>query len=330
MAALEAALHIPIIATESPRGINDPALGSFATVHAEADLILLLGKRLDFTLGFGQKPGFNSECRFLQIDPDAKEFERSRRAVEERLRLTAIADLDGSVASLLEQTGRVQSPDPATASERERWLERVRNAVAYRPSDWKTAAGDMSEGLHPAQLCFAVQSMLDAHPDTVLVVDGGEFGQWAQACLTAPYRLINGSAGAIGAGLPMAVAAKLARPEALVVALMGDGSFGFHCAEFDTAMRENAPFLCIVGNDACWNAEYQIQLRSYGAQRARGCRLLPSAYDQVARGFGAHGAAVRRQSEMPGALQDAAASNLPACINVRLHGMPAPRIRQLE
>src|SRR5690606_29059849 len=250
LAALEAALQIPIIATESPRGLNDPALGSVATVLAEADLILLLGKRLDFTLDFGQEPGFSAECRFLQIDPDAAELERSRRAVGHRLMLGAIADLDQSLQALQQQAGhaadlRPDAPNHHRSSARESWLGRVRDAVSYRPAEWKTVPGDTPEGLHPAALCSAVQSMLDAHPDSVLVVDGGEFGQWAQACLTAPYRLINGSAGAIGAGLPMAVAARLARPEALVVALMGDGGFGLHCAEFDTALRADAPFLCI-------------------------------------------------------------------------------------
>src|SRR5690606_23780989 len=186
LAALEAALRIPVIATESPRGINDPALGSFATVLAESDVILLMGKRLDFTLGFGQEPGFRPECRFLQIDPDAAELERSQRAVGHQLMLGAIADLDHSLRTLQQQAGhaadlRRDASNHDGSSAPESWLGRVRDAVRYRPAEWKTVPGDTSEGLHPAALCSAVQSLLDAHPDSVLVMDGGEFGQWAQA-----------------------------------------------------------------------------------------------------------------------------------------------------
>src|SRR3546814_5734612 len=88
----------------------------------------------------------------------------------------------------------------------------------------------------------------------------------------------------------MALAGRLAQREAPVVAMMGDGTFGFHCAELDTAVRYGLPFICVVGNDARWNAEYQIQLNSYGAERLVGCELLPTRYDRVAEGFGARGA----------------------------------------
>src|SRR5690606_28516139 len=61
---------IPVLGMESPRGVNDPALGAIAEVLKQADLVLLLGKKLDFTLRFGRTPAFAPDCRFLQIDPD--------------------------------------------------------------------------------------------------------------------------------------------------------------------------------------------------------------------------------------------------------------------
>lgn len=318
---LESALGLPVVATESPRGVNDPALGGIASALAESDCVLLLGKRLDFTLGFGQAPAFPDDCRFLQIDADLMEFDRSRNAVAGRLEIIAHADVTSSLQTLAEAAARVADLD------RPEWLAQVKEAVSYRPAQWMEAHDDTAHGgLHPAQLCHAVQEPID-HENAVLVVNGGEFGQWAQACLSAPKRVINGSAGAIGSALPMAVAAKMACPDALVVALMGDGTFGFHCSEFDTAVRAGVPFLCVVGNDACWNAEHQIQLRSYGEDRAWGCDLLPTAYDAVAAGFGGHGVSVDRLTALPTALTEAAAAGKPACINVRLHGLPAPKIK---
>jgi acetolactate synthase-1/2/3 large subunit len=165
----------------------------------------------------------------------------------------------------------------------------------------------------------------------VLVADGGEFGQWSQATLSAPHRLLNGPAGAIGAALPFAAAARLALPGSAVVAMLGDGTFGFHASELDTAVRGGLGYVAVVGNDACWNAEYQIQLRSYGAARAQGLELLPTRYDRVAEGFGAHGEHVERPAELAPALERASAAaraGRAACVNVRIERLAAPSYRR--
>jgi acetolactate synthase-1/2/3 large subunit len=161
--------------------------------------------------------------------------------------------------------------------------------------------------------------------DAVLVCDGGEFGQWAQACLSAPHRIINGPAGAIGSALPFAAAAKLAFQDAPVVAMLGDGTFGFHMSEIDTAVRHGLNYLAVIGNDATWNAEYQIQLRAYGKERARGCELLPTRYGAVAAAMGAHGEDVTRIEDLEPALKRAASAGKAACVNVMIERLPAPR-----
>ena len=140
-------------------------------------------------------------------------------------------------------------------------------------------------------------------------------------------------AGSIGAALPFAAAAKLALPGSNVVAMLGDGTFGFHSSEFETAVRCGLPYVAVVGNDACWNAEYQIQLRSYGAARAHGLDLLPARYDRVAEGFGAHGEYVERPAELAPALQRAARAagdGRAACVNVMIERLPAPVFRRQD
>ncbi|HEX7402458.1 MAG TPA: thiamine pyrophosphate-dependent enzyme, partial [Usitatibacter sp.] len=87
-------------------------------------------------------------------------------------------------------------------------------------------------------------------------------------------------------------------------------------------------FVAIVGNDARWNAEYQIQLREYGRERARGCELAATRYDQVAVAFGGHGEHVTAAAEVLPAARRAQASGLPACVNVVIEGLPAPSIRR--
>src|SRR4029079_10155391 len=101
------------------------------------------------------------------------------------------------------------------------WFDEVRAALAYRPSAWK----DIQDARHPVAVCREVQKLLDA-PNAALVADGGEFGQWAQACLQARRRVINGVAGSIGSALPFAAAAKRAFSDAPAVPVLGRGTRG--------------------------------------------------------------------------------------------------------
>jgi acetolactate synthase-1/2/3 large subunit len=321
LAALEDASGIPVIGMESPRGVNDPSLGAFAQMLAQADCVLLLGKRLDFTLKFGQAPAFDAACEFLQIDAEAAEFQRSRNALGARLLASITADAVSALTALAEvaRAGRI-----ATGT----WRNEVNAAIRYRPAAWDGAASKESGRLHPVQACRPLQALLDSHPDSVLVSDGGEFGQWAQACLSAPNRVINGPAGAIGSALPFALGARVALPEAPIVALMGDGTFGFHTAEMDTGVRYKLPFVSVIGNDARWNAEYQIQLKAYGPERLVGCELLPTRYDLVAAAFGAYGEQVTSNEALPAAIQRAHDSRLPALLNVAIEGVPAPVVKR--
>jgi thiamine pyrophosphate-dependent acetolactate synthase large subunit-like protein len=96
-------------------------------------------------------------------------------------------------------------------------------------------------------------------------------------------------------------------------------------AELDTAVRHRLDYVAVIGNDATWNAEYQIQLRAYGTDRAKGCELLPTGYGAVASALGAHGEDVFKPAELQGALRRAADSRKPACVNVMIERLPAPR-----
>jgi acetolactate synthase I/II/III large subunit len=318
--SLAAATGVPALGMESPRGLNDPALGVFAEVLGRADLIVLLGKVPDFTLRFADAPFLAPTSKFVAIDPEPAVIARLAREKGDRLVLQAIAD-PGAAAAML--TARAAAPAAAAA-----WRQEVAAALAYRPSAWQTVQSPSPGKLHPIELCRAIAAHLAHDPKAVLICDGGEIGQWPQAVLAPPRRLINGVAGAIGASLPFAVAARLAEPEAPVIAVLGDGSFGFHMAEFDTAVRYGLPFVAVVGNDATWNAEYQIQLRTWGAERAHACDLLPTRYDLVAVALGGHGECVSEASQLAPALARALASGKPACVNVMVERLPAPTYKR--
>jgi acetolactate synthase-1/2/3 large subunit len=298
----------PAFPAESPRGVNDPWLRAAAPLLGAADVVLLVGKRLDFSLKFGRTPAFAAKCRFVAID--AEDVTPSAR-----LERTVVADPAAAIATLTNLArGR--------AWDRTSWWKDVTAARAAMPPAWDAHRRSARAPMHPLRVCAAVQPYLDA--GAVLVSDGGEFGQWAQAGLDARERLINGPAGSIGSAIPMAIAARLARPGQHVFVTVGDGTFGFHGFELDTAVRLDAPIIVIVGNDARWNAEHQLQLQQYGVARAVGCELRTSRYERVAEGLGAHGEFVDRPDDLSAALARAVAAGRPACVNVVIDGVAAP------
>jgi acetolactate synthase-1/2/3 large subunit len=312
LAALEAACGLPIAMMESPRGLMDPSIGDFGAMLAQADLVLLLGKPVDFTLRFGR----STEARFVVIEPDGRLLDRAGLLLGSRLALTARA------APLAAAQALAAEARPVAAE----WARELRLAMAHRPAAWAALAGRPGP-IQPATLGAALQPFLEGN--SVLVADGGEIGQWMQAMLKAPERVTNGVAGAIGAGIPFAIAASAARPGQRVLAVMGDGSAGFHLMEFDTAVRHGLPFVAVIGNDARWNAEYQIQVRDYGGNRAHGCELAPATrYDLVVQALGGHGEYVTIGEELVPALERAFASNKPACVNVLIEGQAAPSLRR--
>ena len=163
-------------------------------------------------------------------------------------------------------------------------------------------------------------------PGDCVALDGGEFGQWARWALGGgPYETVgNGKLGGIGAGIPFASAAAMARSDLRSVAFIGDGTFGFHGMEFDTAVRHDVPFVAIVGNDAGWAAERHRQRELYGPDRLVAADLLPTRYDRVVEALGGHGEHVERPEELPPALERAFASGHPACINMAIASIPSP------
>ena len=311
---LSSALSVPVVSMESPRGLKDPSLGDFSNVLVESDVVVILGKSVDFTLSFAKANSFGEECSVLVVDPETQMLERARQALGERIVLAEIAN----VKSLAESLSDCQVE---SSFARQRWMARVTNVIADRGEDADDIVSDL---IHPASLCTSVQRAMSGIENAILVCDGGEFGQWSQAFLSAPKRIINGVSGAIGGGICYAIGAKASHPDSTVFILMGDGTAGFHFSEFETAVRNKLPLVAVIGHDAKWNAEVQLQLREYGEDRLIGCELDETRYDLAVEGLGGHGEYVTDPFDLEAALKRAIDSGLPACVNVRIEGLPAP------
>jgi acetolactate synthase-1/2/3 large subunit len=321
ISALQANLGVPVIPMENPRGLKDPALGSLEEILREADVILLLGKAVDFTVNFGQAPTFHADARFFAINPQKDLLDQAAQALADQRLVHHKADADAVAEALAQYPAR--RPD-----KHEIWSHKVKQACASR--SYLSDARNSATSIHPLTLCQSVQRAIDRSNNPVLVCDGGEFGQWAQAAVSAENRIINGLAGAIRGGICYAIAARLYNPDSSVFVLMGDGTAGFHLSEFETAIRYSVSFVAVIGNDSRWNAEHQIQLRDYGAQRLIACELGDIRYDEVVRSLGGYGEFVDKPEQLEGALERAIKSHLPACINVQIEGLPAPTAARIE
>ncbi len=321
LAKLEATTGAPTVIMESPRGIVDATLGAFPDLIARADLIVLLGKALDFTTKWIAGPAFDPNVQVIAIDPDEALVARARTEKGGRLKIGAAADASAAAIALAARAKPTPPPSPST------WLTEARTALDCRPAEWGTLVSSVPDRLHPAEVFRALRPLIERDPDTVLICDGGEFAQWGQSMLPLRRRIINGVTGSIGSALSFALAARMIERRAPVFAVLGDGTIGFHIAEFETAARRGLPFVAILGNDARWNAESEIQRRDYGANRMHGCELLPSRYDQVVAAFGGHGEYVDKAADLPAAIERALGSGKPACVNIMIESTAAPVIR---
>jgi acetolactate synthase-1/2/3 large subunit len=332
LAAFAARGAIPLLIVDHPRGLADPTLGQAGQALPRADAVLLFGKRQDYRIAYGRAPLLAPDCRLAQVDPWPDEIGR-HRPVE----VGVAADPATVAAQLLDAgggspAGHTPPPAPGAPAASTAWcdeVEALREASPLPALRADLAGGAEGEALHPLPVCDEIAALVEriGWAGITLTIDGGDFGQWVRARLRPPpaRHLVAEPLGSIGFSLPFALAARLARPQPVAVAVAGDGAFGFHALELETAARVRAPFLTIVGNDGAWGTERHLQLNRFG--RAVATDLLPVRYDLLAAALGGYGERVERLDRLGPAFERALAAvrgGRPAVVDVRLRSVPSP------
>ena len=273
------------------------------SVMGEADVIVTVGRRLDFQLAYGS-PAVFGDARFVRIADCAGELRDNRRGAVELL-ATPTAALEAILAL---------AGDRAAATDAD-WAQTVRSKHKARADKLVTSMREAPPGsdglMHPNRVISALRDALPA--DAIVVADGGDFLSFARVGLPTTTYLDPGSLGCIGIGTPFGVAASLAFPNRTVVVATGDGAFGFNAMEIDTAVRHQAPVLIVVANNGSWAIEVRDQQETHG--KVVGTRLQFADHAAMARGFGLHAERVERAEDLPGAIQRALA-NRPALLDV--------------
>lgn len=290
--------------TQESRGLvpagHPAALGAMrAAIMCDADLVITVGRQLDYQLAYGSPAAF-PHARFVRIADHAGELIDNRRGEVELL---------ADPAAALNALADAVHGDGA-------WRDTLREKQDKRSGAYRTALADSPAGsdgrMHPNRI-FAALHELDLDGATV-VADGGDLLSFARLGVPLQARYLDsGAFGCLGVGVPFAIAAALANPGAPAIAVTGDGALGINAMEIDTAVRHNAPIVVIVSNNRAWNIERYDQAENYGL--VVGTELGDNDYAALGRALGAHGEKVTDPAELPDALKRALA-NAPAVVDV--------------
>lgn len=307
MHAFVDATGIPFYTTPQGRGVI-PEDHEYFYAHArslaykEADVVLVVGTRLNYVFSYGQAPRFSPDATFVRIDVDPSEVSGLGRSD---------IGITGDARAVLDQL-RVALDGRVAPSQYAGWRDSLAaNEAARIPKHEASLANDQVP-IHPLRLCKEVRDFIDR--DTILVVDGQEILNYARQSIPSyrpGHRLNSGPFGTMGVGMPFGVGAKVAKPDHKVVVLHGDGSFGLNAMELDTAVRHDAPVLVVISLNGGWTADPE--------QNKPGRDLGYTRFDLMGEALGCHGEYVEKPEDIRPALERAAAavaSGKTAVVNV--------------
>ncbi|GAB3493957.1 acetolactate synthase [Nocardiopsis coralliicola] len=311
-AALAAAEEIgaPVITNGQGRGIlpkGHPLLANRArgAAFGRADAVVVVGTPLDFRLGHGLFGGADGAppARVAHVaDSPGQLVQHTAPAA------AAAGDLSVVLTAIAEQT----RPKPGVRA----WAEEVAAAQkAAAGADADALASDASP-IHPARIYGELNKVLA--DDAVVIGDGGDFVSYAGKYIE-PARPGNwldpGPFGCLGTAMGYGIAARLTRPSAQVVALLGDGAAGFSLMDVDTLVRHKLPLVMVCGNNGVWGLEKAPMQMLYGYDVV--AELTPQTrYDQVVRALGGDGELVTDPDGIGPALRRAFDSPVPYMVNI--------------
>ena len=271
----------------------------------QADLVIVVGAPLDFRLGYGWFGGKDGAplAKVVHIADAPSQLATHMRPV-----VSIAADLALVFRSLC--AAEVAPSRYAT------WTARLaQSAAAAIAADAGALASD-SDPIHPMRIYGELNKVLD--DDAVVIGDGGDFVSYAGKYVEPrkPGNWLDpGPYGCLGTGLGYSIAARLARPSAQVVLLLGDGAAGFSLMDVDTLVRHNLPVVMICGNNGIWGLEKHPMQLLYGYDVA--AELRPQTrYDQVVTALGGGGELVTDPAQIGPALRRAFDSGIPYLVNI--------------
>ena len=303
------------------------SLGKFVQkVRRESDVCLCLGAGLNETDYWGKFPYWakTTDQTFIQVDHDELAIGRNRP-----VDVGIVGDVKVFMQLLIAELkkGEAQNLRP----EREAFLEEVAGAKKAATESVKQLLASLPKNpIHTAEAVLTLKAMLPA--DTVFVRDGGNTATWSglfgnQALMS---QLTTWHMGHLGAGLGYAQGAAVARPGSRVCLCIGDGAFGMHMQEMETAVRYGLKILYVVVADQQWGMVKINYINAMKAHQERYAQALGEKghvantdigyvdWVQVAQGMGLYAEAVETADQMGPAVAHCLEAQGPALIMVKV------------
>jgi acetolactate synthase I/II/III large subunit len=288
---------IPVVTRQQGRGtISDDHPLCFGrdwqNVVARADVLLVVGTQLGYFVGYGHYPHLE---QLIQVDIDPTNLTKATLGI--------VGDAGAVLDQLVHETGRLDT---------ENWVSDLRKRAEAIAASKAAMGRSETVPIHPLRLCAEIASQLE--PDATVITDGSNMLMWTNVAFDArlPGRQPSmAPLGNIGHGVGYALAAACARPGSQVLWVVGDGSFGFHAMELDTAARHHLPIVTVIVNNGGWSAGW--------------VPLKERHYERMAGAFDGFGALVEKPEQIADALSRAfehGRSGAPSILNVLVD--PAP------
>jgi len=309
MQAFVEAAGIPFYTTPQGRGVvpddHQYAYPSMRTgAFRDADLIIVLGTRMNYIIGHASPPRFGPAAKIARIDIDPAEIGMAARYVD----IPIVGDCKAVLGQLLQGIkGRITPNNYAS------WRKTLAEGEAAKRASAGANKYAEDGDIHPVRMLEAVRDF--AKRDAILCVDGQEtlnFGRLTMPTFSPGHRLNSGPFGTMGVGLPFGVGAKVACPDKQVIVVHGDGSMGLNAMELDTAIRHKIPILVVISLNGGWTGDPK--------REKPGRDLGYTRYDKICEALGGYGEYITKAEDITPALERAQKKvdeGMVALVNVR-------------
>ncbi len=307
--------QLPFLASPMGKGViddNHPLSVGAARSHAlqEADVIFLMGARLNWIMHFGLPPRFNRNVRIVQLDIAPEAISQN---------VPAEVALVGDGKAIVGQLNKALEGRQWFYPKDTPWHRAIAEKATANARQVQPMIDDESA---PTNYYRAFRDITAWLPkDAVIIGEGAntmDIGRTQMANADARLRLDAGTYGTMGIGMGFTIAAALARPDRPIVAVFGDAAIGFSGMEIETACRYRLPVKIIVLN----NGGIGSGMEAFPEDR----RTLPprvmtigSGYEKIMEAFGGKGFYVEDPKDLRAALDAAMAFDGPALVNVKIH-----------
>ena len=309
------ATQLPFLSSPLGKGVVDdehalsvaPARG---LALQEADVVVLVGARLNWIMHFGLPPRFDAKVKIIQIDIHGEEIGRN---------VPAEVGLVGDIKAVVGQLNDALEAEPFRFAANAAWRTTLGEKVDENKRFVQSMMNDEAVPMGYYRVLREIREQ--APPGTIIQAEGANTMDISRSVLMHSQpreRLDAGTFGTMGVGLAQAIAAQVVHPDRKVICIEGDSAFGFSGMEVETACRYRLPIVFVIINNNGIGMGFE-SLPEDRFQSPASAYTIQAGYERMIEGFGGSGYSVRTPAELSTSLKHALGDSMPSIINVHIN-----------